>query len=101
MKFLNLIYKYLTDKDFREFIENVTDIFNNTDGIADVIDDQINVFKKTIISKRENRINKLSECLDQIKQMPTLTSSSAVKNNIMSQINNVLNEMKADLINGE
>lgn len=86
---LKLIYKYLTDKNFRSYINYITQVADNENGIADKLNNELDEFKKNTSDRLKRRIEELSSAVDILKQIPH-------SEKLTSKLNFVLNELKED-----
>lgn len=86
---LKLIYKYLTDKNFRSYINYITQVADNENGIADKLNNELDEFKKNTLDRLKKRIDELSSAMDILKQIPS-------GEKLTSKLNFVLNELKED-----
>ena len=84
-----LVYRYLTDRTFRSYIDYIVQIAENKNGIADKLDNELDSFKKATIDRLKKRIDELSSVIDTLKQWP----GGELVN---GKLNFVLNELKQD-----
>lgn len=84
-----LVYKYLTNKNFRSYIDYIVQIAENKNGIADKLDNELDSFKKATIDRLKKRIDELSNVIDTLKQWPGGEL-------VTGKLNFVLNELKQD-----
>ena len=90
MVLLKLILQYLTNKNFRKYIDGIMALANNQNGIADEVDRQIEEFKDKTYKRLNDRVKELTDAISLVRMMP----GSGI---VVSKLNYLLNELKDDL----
>ena len=89
MNIINLLIKYFTNKEFRIYIDSIIAIVGNKGGVADVLDAELDEFKKKTTDRLKKRVDELTDAITIVRNFP----GSEL---LVSKLNFILNELKDD-----
>lgn len=89
MTLLRIIYRYLTDPMFRNYMLYIIARLENRNGIKDKIDEEMQKFKQETAEMLKKRVDKLQSAINILKPVPQASV-------VVSPLNDLLNELKQD-----
>ena len=89
MTIINLVIKYFTNKEFKVYIDSIMAIANNKNGVADILDAELDEFKRKTTSRLKKRVDELTDVITTVRNFP----GSEL---LVSKLNFILNELKDD-----
>lgn len=89
MTLFKIVYWYITDSTFRNYMFYFMARMENKNGIRDKIDEEVQKFKQDTVEMLKKRVDKLQSAINILKPVPQASV-------VVSPLNDLLNELKQD-----
>lgn len=89
MTLFKIIYWYISDSTFRNYMFYFMARMENKNGVRDKIDEEIRNFKQETAEMLKRRVDKLQSAINILKPVPQVSV-------VVSPLNDLLNELKED-----